>query len=558
MKVGSNTSPRHHGDNAVRIATLIMVAALPAAAALALTSESLPFTTVSAVILAASSDRYDDDERSLNRNLSEALTAAKFTGSIEQRFRKKIEKNLGRPIDPKLANLGRLLWFDKLQSLGRDNSCGGCHSPTNGMGDSQPIAIGVQNNNLVGAHRIGPRNQRRAPTVVNAALYPNMMWNSRLASVAGSPFDNSRGFSLSVFSIPEDFNTPAPVRFSFAQNTLHGVTHLLQAQAHVPPTDLTELAGFKGSCPNGVPDQWLGPRFCQFDDGSGPGEPLPPPDASGLRNEPIRQAMLAALNSADAYRDLFRELFPETGPPLNRPIDFFMFGKAIAEFEFTLVYADAPLDRFARGYVDAMTSSQKRGALLFFGKSRCVECHRVDGDSNEMFSDFEEHVVGVPQNAPMFGARLGNVIFSGPAGDEDFGREERTGDPADRYKFRTAPLRNLAVSSAFFHNGAYTRLDDAIRFHVNVAWAARRYSPVAAGLPADLTHRIGPPIPKMLIDPRLRNPMALDDEEFRDLLHFVDQGLLDPRVKRTHLCELIPASVPSGLPTMVFEDCPRP
>ena len=333
----------------MRIATLIMVAALPAAAALALTSESLPFTTVSAVILAASSDRYDDDERSLNRNLSEALTAAKFTGSIEQRFRKKIEKNLGRPIDPKLANLGRLLWFDKLQSLGRDNSCGGCHSPTNGMGDSQPIAIGVQNNNLVGAHRIGPRNQRRAPTVVNAALYPNMMWNSRLASVAGSPFDNSRGFSLSVFSIPEDFNTPAPVRFSFAQNTLHGVTHLLQAQAHVPPTDLTELAGFKGSCPNGVPDQWLGPRFCQFDDGSGPGEPLPPPDASGLRNEPIRHAMLAALNSSDAYRDLFRELFPETGPPLNRPIDFFMFGKAIAEFEFTLVYADAPLDRFARG-----------------------------------------------------------------------------------------------------------------------------------------------------------------------------------------------------------------
>jgi cytochrome c peroxidase len=543
----------------VRFATLIIVAAVPAAAALTLTSESVHLASVTAVALAASADRYDDDERSLNRNLSEALSAAKFTGGIEQAFRQRIEKNLGRPIDPKLANLGRLLWFDKLQSLGRDNSCGGCHSPTNGMGDSQPIAIGVQNNNLVGAHRTGPRNQRRSPTVVNAALYPNMMWNSRLASVAGSPFDNSRGFSFSVFPVSEELGTPeVPIRFSFAQNTLHGVTHLLQAQAQVPPTDLTELAGFKGSCPNGVPDQWLGPRFCQFDDETSAGEPLPPADASGLRHEPIRQAMLAALNGSVTYRDLFRELFPETGPPLNKPIDFFMFGKAIAEFEFTLVYADAPLDRFARGYVDAMTSSQKRGALLFFGKSKCVECHRVDGDSNEMFSDFEEHVVGVPQNAPMFGAHLGNVIFSGAGGDEDFGREERTGDPADRYKFRTAPLRNLSVSSAFFHNGAYTRLDEAVRFHLNVVNAARRYSPVAAGLPADLTHRIGPPIPKTMIDPRLRNPITLDDQEFRDLLHFIDQGLLDPRVKRTHLCELIPASVPSGLPTMVFEDCPRP
>ena len=542
----------------MRIATLIMAAVAPAAAALALTSEPLRFTAA-AVVFAQDSDRYQDEERNLNRDLSDALSAAKFTGDIEQTFRKKIERNLGRPINPKLANLGRLLWFDKFQSLGRDNSCGGCHSPTNGMGDTQPIAIGVQNNNLVGPHRAGPRNQRRAPTVINAALYPNMMWNSRLASVARNPFDTSLGFSLSVFPVPEDLGTPtAPIRFSSAQNNLHGVTHLLQAQAHLPPTELTELAGFKGSCPNGVPDPWLGRRFCQFDDEDSPGEPLPLPDSSGFRNEPIRQAMLAALNGSDAYRSLFRELFPETGPPLNQPIDFYMYGKAIAEFEFTLVFADAPLDRFGRGYVDAMTWSQKRGALLFFGKAKCVECHRVDGEANEMFSDFEEHVVGVPQNAPMFGARLGNVIFSGPGGDEDYGREERTGDPADRYKFRTAPLRNLAVSSAFFHNGAYTRLDEAIRFHLNVVGSARRYIPALAGLPSDLTHRTGPPIPKPLIDPRLRNPIELADQEFRDLLHFVEQGLLDPRVKRSHLCGLIPASVPSGLPTMVFEECAPP
>ena len=543
----------------MRVAKLIMAAALPGALAVVLTSQSSHLTTASTVVYAAGRDRGDDHDRNLDRDLEAALSAAGFTGEIEQSFQRRIKRNLGRSIDPKLANLGRLLWFDKLQSLGRDNACGGCHSPTNGMGDSQPLAIGVQNNNVVGSHRDGPRNQRRTPTVVNAALYPTVMWNGRFASVAHDAFDNSLGFRFPAFPVPEDSRAPnRPVRFSPAENTLHGVTHLLQAQAHVPATELAEVAGFKGTCPNGVPDPWLGPRFCQFDDGAGPGRPIPPPDSIGFRNEPIRQETLGALNASAAYRQLFRDVFPETGPPENRPIDFFMFGKAIAEFEFTLVFADAPLDRFARGNVDSMTGSQKRGALVFFGKAKCVECHKVAGDSNEMFSDFEEHVIGVPQNAPIFGARSGNVIFSGPGEDEDFGGEERTGDRADRYKFRTAPLRNLGVSSAFFHNGAYTRLDDAVRFHLSVVESARRYSPVSAGLPGDLTHRVGPPVPKALLDGRVKIPIRLADEEFHDLVHFIENGLLDQRVKKANLCDLIPASVPSGLPPMIFEGCPRP
>ena len=77
-----------------------------------------------------------------------------------------------------------------------------------------------------------------------------------------------------------------------------------------------------------------------------------------------------------------------------------MLGQAIAEFEFSLIFADAPLDRFARGNRNAMTASQKRGALLFFGSAGCVSCHAVAGTSNEMFSDFKDHVAGMPQIAP--------------------------------------------------------------------------------------------------------------------------------------------------------------
>src|SRR5690349_1095205 len=204
----------------------------------------------------------------LDSELAAALSAAGFTGRIQQTYQARIVATLGRPLDPKLADIGRLLWFDTLHSLHADNTCGGCHSPTNGFGDSQPMAIGVQNNGLVGPHRAGPRNQRRSPLVINTALYPALMWNGRFNATSGDPFDNSQGFR---FPLPEGVD-----RFSQANDIAHGVMHLLQAQGHMPPTELIEVAGFTGTCPAGVPDATLGPAFCQFDDGLG--EPVPLPD----------------------------------------------------------------------------------------------------------------------------------------------------------------------------------------------------------------------------------------------------------------------------------------
>src|SRR5262245_26087842 len=299
----------------------------------------------------ARAPQHVDPRTSLDVQLAAALDAAGFTGDIEARFKQRLRAALGRPINPRLADLGRLLWFDKLHSLRGDNTCGGCHSPTNGFGDSQPMAIGVQNNNLVGPHRAGPRNQRRTPMVVNTALYPALMWNGRFNAPSGNPFDNTKGF---LFPPPEGSS-----RFSFANDEANQVVHLLQAQAHLPPTELIEVAGFTGTCPS------LGPAFCPFDDGVG--EIVPAPDGSGFRNDPIREKALELLNSpAYPYRDLFGAVFPEVAA--GAAIDFIMFGKAIAEFEFTLIFADAPIDRFARGQRHAMTSAEKRGALLFFGK----------------------------------------------------------------------------------------------------------------------------------------------------------------------------------------------
>ena len=146
-----------------------------------------------------------------------------------------LERRLGRKISRKLADLNDCC--GSMRPAGyTDNTCGGCHSPTNGFGDTQSIAIGIQNNHIVGQGRMGPRNQRRTPTVANTAFYPNLMWNGRFAARSGDPFDNSAGFEFP----PPEGTTKFPAFDRI-------VTHLLIAQAHIPPTELVEVAGFTGT-----------------------------------------------------------------------------------------------------------------------------------------------------------------------------------------------------------------------------------------------------------------------------------------------------------------------
>lgn len=434
---------------------------------------------------------HDNDEQ-LDRKLSTMLRRSGFTGKIEAT----LQRRLGRSIDRKRAELGRLLWFDTLTGLHDDNSCSGCHAPQNGFGDTQSIAIGIDNNNLVGPDRSGPRNQRRTPMVLNTAFFPNLMWNSRFSSLSGDPFDNRQGFK---FPEPEGL-------------TLSHLPHLLAAQAFIPPTERNEVAGF--DFPGG--------------------------------NHEIREEVLRRLNNAPAYRRLFGQLFAEVRH--GGPITFEMFGKAIAEFEFTLTFADAPIDRFARGEGKAMTKDQKEGALLFFGKAGCVQCHAVAGKSNEMFSDFKQHVIGVPQVAPS----NTNSVFDGPGANEDFGLEQVTQNEADRYMFRTSPLRNVALQPTFFHNGAFTRLEDAVRHHLDVFQSARSYNPTH--LDSDLTGTPGPIEPVLArVDSRLATPIHLTSKEFRQLVDFVRNGLLDERARPERLRKLIPRQVPSGRQLHVFQ-----
>src|SRR5215471_3477153 len=225
---------------------------------------------------AADSNVGPDQRSELDQQLEEVLASHGFTGRIGLT----LEQRIGRHIDNQLADLGRLLFFDTILGLNNDNNCSGCHSPTNGFGDTQSIAIGINNNGIVGVDRAGPRNQRRAPTVANTAFYPTLMWNSRFASRSNNPFDNGAGFS---FPSPEGL-------------TLSYLPHLLDAQAFIPPTERVEAAGF-----------------------SFPGD-----------NYDIRNEVLRRINNVSEYRFRFGKIFPAVRD--GGQITFDMLGKAIAEF----------------------------------------------------------------------------------------------------------------------------------------------------------------------------------------------------------------------------------
>ena len=448
----------------------------------------------SASVVAARSPRAATSDQALDLALKVALQEAGFTGRVEST----LEQRLGRRLDRRLINIGRLLWFDTLTGLNDDNTCAGCHSPTAGFGDTQSIAIGIDNNGIVGPSREGPRNMRRSPMVINAAFFPTLMWNSRFRTLSGDPFDSAAGLSF-----------PAPEGMSLSYQP-----HLLTAQAFIPPVERTEVTGF----------HFVGD------------------------NDAIRAEVLNRLNADDDYRRLFGRVFPAVRA--GGPITFDMFGAAIAEFEFSLTFANAPIDRFARGNRRAMTRQEKQGALLFFGEAGCVSCHTVDGESNEMFSDFREHVAGIPQIAP---ANTNNA-FDGPGANEDFGLEQVTGDPADRYAFRTSPLRNVVVQPTFMHNGAFTELEDAIRYHLDAVAGAKTYTPASQGLDADLAGPTGPMVPVLArLDPLLAAPVELTDAEFRQLVAFVEDGLLDPRARPERLRRFVPRNVPSGRAGLLFE-----
>jgi cytochrome c peroxidase len=157
---------------------------------------------------------------------------------------------------------------------------------------------------------------------------------------------------------------------------------------------------------------------------------------------PSYETVERRLGEIRGYMDLFKKAFPKD----NDPITVDNFSKAVGAFERTLV-TPSRFDAFVKGDQTALTATQKRG-LRTFMEMGCIMCHSgtyVGGQSYQKFGLLESY---------------SQVTRSK---DVDEGRYVVTKNESDKYVFKVPMLRNVEVTSPYFHDGSVDRLHDAVR-----------------------------------------------------------------------------------------------
>lgn len=324
------------------------------------------------------------------------------------------------PVSDALFDLGQALAFDKELSGNRDTSCMTCHHPELGTDDDRSLSAGT------GATGVGARRQggdtiaRSAPPLFNLHVPRVMFWDGRVAQRPDGTFDTPAGADLTP-------DMQATLTFG-----------AVAAQAMFPVTNASEMRGAPGE--NELAD-------------------LADDDFRG-----IWAALMDRLGDIPAYVDLFEAAYPGED---FADMTFAHAANAIGAFEIAAFEATgSPVERFLRGDDAALTGPEQQGADAFL-RGGCARCHNGPG-----FSDQVAHVLALPQVGPGTG--------DGPSGLEDFGRFDETGDPRDRYAFKTPMLTQVAYTGPWGHAGQHRTLNDFVTHYINAAADLRGYDPVTS------------------------------------------------------------------------------
>ncbi len=431
-----------------------------------------------------------DDPEMMDKMVRHTLTSAKVN----------ILKT-PEPRDPKLVELGKNLMFDRILSGRKDISCATCHHPSLYTGDGISLSIGVGGKGL-GTARVPGQGRifstRNAPDLFNKGMseFKVINWDGSI-SLAKEKLETPAGKDL-----PPGLDGPLAAQHLFelaSRRTMRGqsddsvaIDKTHNELASIPDDDFKAI--------------WKAYMTRLIGD---------PPGKGGIPE----------------YIELFKAAYPK--------VDLAEIGiqhavNAIAAWEIdTWTFTNSPLDRYLSGDNDALTIAQKRGALIFYGKARCYECH-----SGNLLTDMKYHNIGAPQIGP-------GVAEVAPL---DLGRGSITKKPDDKFKFRTPPLRNVALTGPWMHSGAYTNLEAAVRHHLNPKESLRNYDSSQLDQQyQDMVHNKEIIETGVLntVDGVVANPINLSDQEFSDLMEFL-QSLTDPKALDRY--NEIPKKVPSRLP----------
>jgi len=154
-------------------------------------------------------------------------------------------------------------------------------------------------------------------------------------------------------------------------------------------------------------------------------------------NLPVDKALQRLIENKN-YQTYFRKIF-------NSDPDRSNLAGALAAFERTLETSESPFDKW-KFFQDqhAVSDAVKRGFIVFNKKGKCIQCHF---GANLALDEF--------RNIGLFNGRELN----------DSGRALISGKVQDAGKFKIAPLRNVAITAPYMHNGMFKTLKEVIEFY---------------------------------------------------------------------------------------------
>lgn len=183
---------------------------------------------------------------------------------------------------------------------------------------------------------------------------------------------------------------------------------------------------------------------------------------------PSKAAVIEKLSKIAEYQRIFQSAY-------GRDVNYPDIERAIATFERTLIFLDAPFDRFLAGDESAISADAKKGFALFNGKARCVSCHHINA-SNPLGADNRFHNIGVSARKQNF-EELAKQALRALARDDsevsldrlaiatdlsELGRFMVTKNRSDIGSFRTLQLRNIGLTAPYMHDGTLPTLWDVM------------------------------------------------------------------------------------------------
>ena len=196
--------------------------------------------------------------------------------------------------------------------------------------------------------------------------------------------------------------------------------------------------------------------------------------ASNEMANPSVGFLLEKIKRLPDYRGLFEKTF-RRGPSMET------LGQAIASYERALISGNSPFDRWRYGgQKGALSQTAQLGFELFTGKAGCANCHTI-GTQHALFTDNRLHNTGLGYRESMkqepakqrvqvapgiaFDVDATTIAQVAQTRANDLGLYEITQNPADRWKYKTPSLRNIALTAPYIHNGTLERLRQVVEFY---------------------------------------------------------------------------------------------